>query len=62
MMLTLGLAFNSLRGILRHPWVRTIAGVLVIALGAMMLLANPAGHGHHSQPPSAGHSQHTHPH
>jgi hypothetical protein len=27
-----------------------VAGILVILMGVMMLLANPAGHGHHAHP------------
>lgn len=55
-MLTIGLAYNSLRGVLQKPWVRISAGVMVILLGCMMLLASPAGHGHHAKP----HQEHSH--
>jgi hypothetical protein len=56
-MLTIGLAYRALRGVLQKPWLRISAGVLVILLGGMMLLANPAGHGHDAQP-HQGHSHH----
>jgi len=56
-MLTIGLAYHALRGVLQKPWLRISAGILVILLGGMMLLANPAGHGHHAQP-HEGHAHH----
>lgn len=49
-MLTMGLAFNTLRRFVQDPRIRMVAGLLVILMGVMMLLANPAGHGHHSHP------------
>jgi len=49
-MLTMGLAFNTLRRFVQDPRIRMVAGLLVILVGVMMLLANPAGHGHHSHP------------
>jgi sulfite exporter TauE/SafE len=49
-MLTMGLAFNTLERYVRDPRVRLVAGILVIVMGVMMLLANPSGHGHHSHP------------
>ena len=55
-MLTIGLTYHALRGVLQRPWIRVSAGVIVILLGGMLLLANPAGHGHHAQP----HQEHAH--
>jgi sulfite exporter TauE/SafE len=49
-MITLGLAFNSLKRLVQNPWIRLVAGLLVILMGVMMLLANPAGQGHHAHP------------
>ena len=49
-LLTMGLAYNALRPLIQSPRVRLIAGILVIFLGIIMLLANPSGHGHHAQP------------
>ena len=49
-MLTMGLAFNSLKRLIQDPRIRMAAGILVILMGFMMLLANPAGHGHHAHP------------
>ena len=49
-MMTMGLAFNSLKRLIHDPRIRLIAGLLVILMGVMMLLANPAGHGHHAHP------------
>jgi len=49
-MLTMGLAFNTLKRYVRDPRIRLVAGILVIVMGVMMLLANPSGHGHHSHP------------
>jgi sulfite exporter TauE/SafE len=50
-LLTVGLAYNALQRFLRDPRVRTGAGILVILLGLMLLLATPGGHeghmGHH---------------
>ena len=60
-MLTIGLAYHALRGVLQKPWIRISAGVLVILMGGMLLLANPAGHGHHAQP-QQGHSHQEHAH
>jgi sulfite exporter TauE/SafE len=50
LMLTMGLAFNTLQRFVQDPRVRLVAGILIILMGCMMLLANPAGHGHHSHP------------
>jgi sulfite exporter TauE/SafE len=49
-MITMGVAFNTLGRLVRNPWVRRVAGILVIFMGVAMLLANPAGHGHHAHP------------
>jgi hypothetical protein len=49
-MLTMGLAFSNLERLVRNPRVRLIAGILVMLMGVAMLLANPAGHGHHAHP------------
>ena len=49
-MLTVGLAFNTLKQVVHDPRIRLVAGLLVILMGVMMLLANPAGHGHHAHP------------
>ena len=49
-MLTMGLAFNTLKRYVHDPRIRLVAGILVILMGVMMLLANPSGHGHHSHP------------
>ena len=49
-MLTMGLAFNTLKRFVHDPRIRLVAGLLVILMGAMMVLANPSGHGHHSHP------------
>jgi hypothetical protein len=50
-LLTIGLVYNALRRFLQDPRVRAGAGILVILLGLMLLLADPAGHdahvGHH---------------
>jgi len=52
-LLTVGLVYNALRRFLQDPRVRIIAGVLVIALGCMLLFLNPEGHAGH-----AGHHHH----
>ncbi|MEN8207167.1 MAG: sulfite exporter TauE/SafE family protein [Pseudomonadota bacterium] len=49
-MLTMGLAFNTLKRFVQDPRIRLVAGLLVILMGVMMLLANPAGQGHHAHP------------
>jgi len=49
-MLTMGLAFNTLKRYVHDPRIRLVAGLLVILLGVAMLLANPSGHGHHAHP------------
>jgi sulfite exporter TauE/SafE len=49
-MLTMGLAFNTLKQFVYDPRIRMVAGILVILMGVMMLLANPGGHGHHAHP------------
>ena len=49
-MITMGLAFNTLKRLVQDPRIRLVAGLLVILMGVMMLLANPAGHGHHAHP------------
>jgi sulfite exporter TauE/SafE len=53
-MLVMGLAFTRFGRMLQRPGVRIVAGLTVILLGVVMLLAKPAGHGHHAQP----HAQH----
>jgi sulfite exporter TauE/SafE len=52
-LLTVGLAYNALRRFLQDPQVRIVAGIFVILLGLMMLLATPGGHGGHM-----GHQHH----
>jgi hypothetical protein len=52
-LLTVGLAYNALRRFLQDPRVRMVAGILVILLGLVMLLAAPGGHGGHM-----GHQHH----
>jgi hypothetical protein len=52
-LLTVGLAYNALRRFLQDPRVRIVAGIFVILLGLMMLLATPGGHGGHM-----GHQHH----
>jgi sulfite exporter TauE/SafE len=47
-MLTMGLAFSTLKRLVQDPRIRMVAGILVILMGIMMLLANPTGHGHHA--------------
>lgn len=49
-LLTMGLAVNTFGRYMRHPRVRLLAGITVIFLGILMLLANPSGHGHHAHP------------
>ena len=49
-MLTMGLAFNTLKRYVHDPRIRLVAGLLVILMGVAMLLANPSGHGHHAPP------------
>ena len=49
-LLTMGLAVNTLGRWIREPRVRLLAGVVVMAMGVFMLLANPSGHGHHAHP------------
>ena len=49
-MLAMGLAFNTLKRLVQDPRIRLVAGLLVILMGVMMLLANPAGQGHHAHP------------
>ena len=51
-LMTMGLAFASLGALVRRPWVRTVAAILVILMGLVFILANPRGHGHHAQPHS----------
>jgi cytochrome c biogenesis protein CcdA len=48
--MTMGLALTAMGRLARRPWVRIAAGILVILMGLALLLANPAGHGHHAQP------------
>jgi sulfite exporter TauE/SafE len=52
-LLTVGLAYNALRRFLQDPRVRIVAGIFVILLGLVMLLATPGGHGGHM-----GHAHH----
>ena len=49
-LLTIGLAYNTLNRFIRDPRIRMLAGIIVIVMGILMLLANPSGHGHHSHP------------
>ena len=49
-LLSIGLAYNTLNRFIRDPRIRLLAGVMVIVMGILMLLANPSGHGHHSHP------------
>lgn len=49
-LMTMGLALTAMGRLARRPWVRIAAGILVILMGLALLLANPAGHGHHAQP------------
>lgn len=49
-LLSIGLAYNTLNRFIRDPRIRLLAGVMVIVMGVLMLLANPSGHGHHSHP------------
>jgi len=49
-MITMGLAFNTLKRLVQDPRIRLVAGLLVILMGVMMLLANPSGQGHHAHP------------
>lgn len=50
LMLAMGLAFNRLGRFAFPVGVRRLAGILVIGMGAMLLLAEPGEHGHHSAP------------
>lgn len=52
-LLTVGLAYNALRRFLQHPGVRTVAGILVMLLGLVLLLGGAGGHEGH-----AGHQHH----
>ncbi len=49
-LMTMGLAFATLGRLVRRQWVRITAGILVILMGIVILLANPSGHGHHAHP------------
>jgi sulfite exporter TauE/SafE len=49
-LLTLGVAFDVVGHWVRDVRIRRVAGVLVILLGLMLLLAIPGQHGHHSHP------------
>ena len=49
-LMTMGLALTAMGRLARRPWVRITPGILVILMGLALLLANPAGHGHHAQP------------
>jgi sulfite exporter TauE/SafE len=49
-LLTIGLAYNTLNRFIRDPRIRMLAGIIVIVMGILMLLANPSGHGHHAHP------------
>lgn len=53
-MLLMGVAFQRFGRLIRQPWVRRVAGLLVIGLGLFMLLASPGQHGHHAHPPGPG--------
>jgi sulfite exporter TauE/SafE len=49
-LLGMGLAYNTLSRFIRDPRIRMLAGILVIVMGILMLLANPSGQGHHAHP------------
>jgi len=49
-MLAMGVAFSSLGRWVRSERVRKAAGILVILMGVLMLLAIPARQGHHAHP------------
>jgi sulfite exporter TauE/SafE len=49
-MLTLGVAFSSLGRWVRDERVRKLAGISVMLLGLLLLLAIPEQHGHHAHP------------
>jgi sulfite exporter TauE/SafE len=49
-LLTLGVAFDVVGRWVRDVRVRRVAGILVIVLGLVLLLANPGHHGHHAHP------------
>ena len=49
-LLSIGLAYNTLNRFIRDTRIRMLAGIIVIVMGILMLLANPSGHGHHSHP------------
>lgn len=53
MLLVVGAAAEGLRNFVRHPWVRRVAGLLVIAFGLAMLLqlGGHAGHAGHAHEP-----------
>jgi sulfite exporter TauE/SafE len=49
-LLGMGLAYNTLSRFIRDPRIRMLAGIIVIVMGILMLLANPSGQGHHAHP------------
>jgi sulfite exporter TauE/SafE len=59
-MLVMGVAFSSLGRWMRDRRVRKAAGILVVLMGVVMLLAIPGRHGHHSHPVAEqpGHHEH----
>ena len=61
-MLVMGLAFTRFGRLLQRPGVRIVAGLSVILLGLVMLLAKPGEHGHHAHPleEGGGGSHHDH--
>ncbi len=62
-LLTLGVAFSALERWIRDQQVRRLAGLTVILLGVLLLLAKPAHHGHDAQPrPDGQHQHHGHVH
>lgn len=61
-MLSVGIAFSSLGHWVRDTRVRKAAGILVILMGVVMLLAIPGKHGHHAHPLADPAGQHQHHH
>jgi len=60
-MLVMGIAFSSLGRWVRDERVRKAAGLFVVVMGVVMLLAIPGKHGHHAHPVAEpqGHHEHT---
>jgi len=59
MMLSAGIAASRLARLAREPWVRRVAGMIVLGFG-LYLLFTPGGHQHPATPPSS-HAGHVHP-